>query len=109
MGHTTYPYGPGTEDITITGNLTGGGTVSTTFYNLLSATEETINFTNLRSATFRGTVSSAFDDIVVISTIPEPASIFLSPSLFCSQPFIGLAPAVGRKSGVDISVPRSEQ
>ncbi len=78
MGHTTYPYGPGSEDITITGNLIGGGTVSTTFYNLSSATEETLNFTNLQSATFSGTVSSAFDDIVVISTIPEPASMLLA-------------------------------
>lgn len=78
IGPTAYPFGNGPLDLTIIGNVLGGGTVSVTFYNLTTATEEVIGFENLQSATFSGTHSAGLDDISTNGTVPEPGSLFLA-------------------------------
>jgi hypothetical protein len=78
IGPITYPYGYGPAVITITGTTLNGKTLSVSFYNLTTATEESIGFSNLQSATFSATHSAGLDDIAINETIPEPGSFFLA-------------------------------
>jgi hypothetical protein len=77
IGPITYPYGYGAADITIDGTLINGQTVSVSFYNLTTATEESIGFSNLQSAMLSATHSAGSDDIAINETIPEPGTFFL--------------------------------
>jgi PEP-CTERM motif len=67
--------GSGTVDFTVTGFIDGGGTVSTTFSGLTTATYEAIGFANLDSAQFTATSDSGIDDIQL--NTPEPGSVLL--------------------------------
>jgi hypothetical protein len=67
-------FGSGNVNLTITGNLFGGGTVSVTFSNLTTATSEVIGFHGLQSATFSSSVNAGLDNITVT---PEPTTCFL--------------------------------
>jgi hypothetical protein len=53
IGPVTYPYGYGAADITIDGTLTNGQTVSVSFYNLTTATEESIGSATCKAQPFR--------------------------------------------------------
>lgn len=57
--------------------------MSVTFYNLTTATEEFIGFTNLQSVTFSGTHSAGLDDIAVTTSVPEPYTLFLAGRRCC--------------------------
>jgi hypothetical protein len=77
MGPATYPYYP-SIDMTVVGNVVGGGTVTATYSDLTVATGEFIGFSNLQSAIFFNTHSAGLDNIVVNETVPEPCSWFLA-------------------------------
>jgi hypothetical protein len=66
-------------DITLTGNLFGGGTETATFSRLLSITRETVNWTGLQSVVFTATYYGGIDNIVTggASTTPEPGTMLL--------------------------------
>ena len=68
--------GTGRVNLTVVGNVVGGGTKTVTFTGLTTATLETINFTNLQSATFTATSDAAMDN-VSLNVIPEPGGVFL--------------------------------
>lgn len=60
-------------DITITGTLEDGSTVSETFSGLAVGTTATLGWTGLTKVQFQGTGDSGLDDIHV-SAVPEPAA-----------------------------------
>lgn len=63
-------------DITLVGNISGGGTVTETFTGLTTATLESPNWTNLTSVVINATTDSGLDNIALnFSTVPEPSSI----------------------------------
>jgi hypothetical protein len=64
-----------TVDFTVTGNLFGGGTVSTTFTGVSGATFQLVGFYDLTSVTFTSTDDAGIDDINL--STPEPASMGL--------------------------------
>jgi hypothetical protein len=66
----------GTTSMTIVGNLAGGGSLTSTFSNLTTATLAQLNWTNLSSVLFRVTDDSALDNLEV-TAVPEPASLLL--------------------------------
>jgi hypothetical protein len=76
-----YNDAPGDKhtNITLTGNLAGGGTLTTTFANLLGATTETLNWTGLQSVVFTGTYYGTMDNVVTgdASAAPEPGTMLL--------------------------------
>ncbi len=64
-------------DITLVGNLAGGGALTRTFTGLRTATLVTLSdFTNLTSVAFRTTADAGLDNIDV-TPVPEPSSISL--------------------------------
>lgn len=63
-------------NMTITGNIFGGGTTSTTFTNLTTATLATVNFSNLQSVDFIATDDAALDNIRA-QVVPEPGTFLL--------------------------------
>lgn len=65
----------GVVDFTVTGNLFGGGTVSTTFTGVAGATFQLIGFYDLTSVTFTSTDDAGIDNISL--STPEPASMGL--------------------------------
>jgi hypothetical protein len=68
--------GIGIIDFAITGHVFGGGTVTSTFLNLRTATEEVIGFKNLQNAVFFATSDTGIDNIVV-AAVPEPRTYVL--------------------------------
>lgn len=74
-----YSLVSGTTDITLTGDIFGGGTESITFSGLSSDTTETIDWTDLESVTFTGDNYSGIDniDVQASSITPEPGSLSL--------------------------------
>jgi hypothetical protein len=64
--------GIGTISFAITGHVFGGGTVTSTFLNLRTATEEVIGFRNLQDAVFFATSDTGIDNIAVAAAVPEP-------------------------------------
>lgn len=62
-------------NMTIVGNFFGGGTVSSTFTNLNTATLATLNWSNLASVDFRTTDDAGLDNIRV--AVPEPTTLVL--------------------------------
>ena len=67
-----FPNQTAITDITITGTLEDGRTLSETFSGLTVATKATLGWTGLTNVEFRGTSDSGLDDIHV-SAVPEPA------------------------------------
>jgi len=65
-----------TVSMTLLGTLAGGGTLTTTFAGLSTATLETLDWANLTSVRFNATDDSALDNIVV-NQVPEPSSLML--------------------------------
>jgi PEP-CTERM motif len=63
-------------DISIDGNLAGGGTLNATYNSLSTATTATLDWTGLSSVTFTVTDDAGLDDIVVVAT-PEPGTLAL--------------------------------
>jgi len=75
-----YVQAPGDKhtNITLTGHLFAGGTISTTFANLLGGTTETVNWTGLQSVVFTGTYYGTMDNIVTgDASAPEPGTMLL--------------------------------
>jgi hypothetical protein len=78
-----YADAPGDKhtDITLTGNLFGGGTETTTFSNLLGITTETLDWTGLQSVVFTATYYGGMDNIVTgdvnANASPEPGTLLL--------------------------------
>jgi hypothetical protein len=62
--------------MTLVGNLLGGGSLTTTFAGVSTATLETLNWANLTSVAVTTTNDAALDDIV-LNPVPEPASLLL--------------------------------
>ncbi len=69
--------GTGTTDFTVFADIFGGGTESTTFTGLTTATLETLNWTNLADVQFSVDTDSAVDDITLNATAPEPGTLVL--------------------------------
>ena len=70
--------GSGNINATITADLFGGGTLSTTFTGLTSDTRETLNWTGLTDVRFSVTSDAGLDNISTdIAGSPEPGSVFL--------------------------------
>ena len=65
--------------MTIEGFLSGGGSITSMFSGLNTATTANLNWTNLVSVKFTASDDSGLDDIVVTATaaIPEPSTIVL--------------------------------
>ncbi len=75
-GWTQAPGG----DITITGNIDGGGTDSVTYTGLTTAVTETLNWTNLDSVQFSTSSYAGFDNVVIdasSASSPEPGTLVL--------------------------------
>jgi hypothetical protein len=74
-----YSQFSGTTDITLAGNIFGGGTESITFSGLSTDTTETVDWTDLESVTFTADNYSGIDniDVQASSVTPEPASLSL--------------------------------
>jgi hypothetical protein len=73
--------GSGNIDLTIQGNMVGGGTTTVTFDNLTTATMEDFDFTNLESVVFTTSSDAGIDNIDLnASSVPEPASLLLLSS-----------------------------
>jgi hypothetical protein len=66
--------GSGVINFTITGQIFGGGSVSVTYNNLTTATDEVIGFTDLQSAVFSATSDAGIDN-VALAAVPEPRSL----------------------------------
>ncbi len=70
-------------DLSVTGYVFGGGTLTATFSGLTTATLETLNWTNLTSVVFAASGDAGLDDIsvqpsvIVVSGAPEPATVLL--------------------------------
>ena len=67
-------------NMTITGNLFGGGTLMDTRTGLTTATLVNLGWTNLASVQFATSNDAGLDNIVVnsaVSAVPEPASLAL--------------------------------
>jgi len=72
--------GTGMVNMTITGNLFGGGTLMDTRTGLTTATLVNLGWTNLASVQFATSNDAGLDNIVVnsaVSAVPEPASLAL--------------------------------
>jgi hypothetical protein len=65
--------GGGTVDMTVTGMLSGGGTVSATFNDLVTATTVLLGWSGLDSVEFTTSDDAGLDDI----QIPEPTTLAL--------------------------------
>jgi hypothetical protein len=76
-----YAGAPGNQhtNITLTGYLTAGGTLTMTFSNLLSQATQNVNWTGLDHVVFTGSYYGAMDNLVVSggSATPEPGSMLL--------------------------------
>ncbi|MCU1330817.1 MAG: hypothetical protein JWN34_6187 [Bryobacterales bacterium] len=76
-----YIAAPGDKhtNITLTGNVAAGGTLTKTFEGLLGATTETLNWTGLQSVVFTGTYYGTMDNIVTgdANAAPEPGTMLL--------------------------------
>lgn len=70
--------GGGVVDMSITGNVSGGGTLTSTFSGLTTATTAALGWNNLLSVSFSASDDAGIDDIrVTASTVPAPASVAL--------------------------------
>lgn len=68
--------GASSIDMTIIGHIFGGGTVSSTFTSLTTATVATLNFSNLASVDFIASSDAGLDNIRLdTAAVPEPSSI----------------------------------
>jgi hypothetical protein len=61
--------------MTISGSLSGGGTVVANFNNLNTATVAVLNWGNLVSVAFRTTDDAGLDNITL--NVPEPGTLVL--------------------------------
>lgn len=64
-------------DMTITGHIFGGGTVSQSFTGITTATTASLSWTNLASVDFTTTDDAGLDEINV-SVVPEPCGAILT-------------------------------
>ena len=85
-----------TIDLTVVGNIFGGGTLTATFSGLGAATLESLNWTNLSSLTFSSTSDAGLDNISVTAATPEPATVCLLGA--------GLAIIFVRRRQISVSV-----
>jgi hypothetical protein len=74
-----YAGAPGNQhtNITLTGYLTAGGTLTMTFSSLLGQTTQNVNWTGLDHVVFTGSYYGAMDNLVVSggSATPEPGTM----------------------------------
>jgi len=84
IGRLNYPtISTSNANVTITGNIAGGGTAVVMISNLGDSAQQVIGMRNLRSAFFTGTNNNVgMDNISVTATIPEPACMFLVAPAF---------------------------
>jgi hypothetical protein len=68
--------GASSTDITFTGTLFGGGTVSTSFLGVNSVSNVALNWTGLTSVTISGTEDLGIDN-VNFTMVPEPSAAIL--------------------------------
>jgi hypothetical protein len=66
-----------TIDFLITGNLIGGGILTSSFVNLSTATTATLGWSNLNSVSFSASDDAGIDNINVATSVPEPVSLAL--------------------------------
>lgn len=83
IGYSDTNPGAGSTNLTIVGNLVGGGTVSQTFTGVTSATLVNLTgFANLTSVDFFSSVGDTAIDNITVSAIPEPSSIAILSAVF---------------------------
>lgn len=76
IGPTTIASSPAI-DILISGSLFAGGTLTSNFTNLSSATIANLGWSNLSSVSFTTSDDAGIDNINVTTSVPEPASLAL--------------------------------
>jgi hypothetical protein len=83
-------------NVTVTGHISGGGTVSQTFTGLTTLTTETVDYTGLSSVTLTTNNNDAGVDNIVntVSPVPEPCTM---PLLVAG---LGALFLVGRRSRI---------
>jgi hypothetical protein len=86
LGPLNFAAGP--IDITITGTVLGGGTLSTTFTGLTTASLQVIGFDNLTSVVFTSTDAAGIDNISLTDT-PEPGGMLLLSAGLAGVAFLG--------------------
>ena len=69
--------GAGTIAMTLVGNLSAGGTISSTFVGLTTATNVMLGWTGLTSVDFRTTDDAGLDNLVLSVPVPEPGTLAL--------------------------------
>ena len=70
-------FGARIIDMTIVGQLSGGGTMSSTLAGLATATNVMFGWTGLTSVAFRTTADAGLDNLVLSVPVPEPSSLAL--------------------------------